>query len=236
MGNKKDLEMSRAVTYTEGKALAGKLGIPFIETSAKTNHNVTEAFHELIRVTPREGQDYKVVILGSGGVGKSALCIQYIQGHFVDEYDPTIEDSYRKQVVISGLPKAKAATNSRTASKNYAFMCKQKIINATIFAEGKPQQQQRKGILGGLFRKNKSTSSSFNGASAVSTTPPSKQKVKKVHVPRANTNVLVLQLGTLGEETTMATGDPCYCGNCKAVLSAASNLEKMKDGTMQWKW
>ena len=112
-----------------------------------------------------------------------------------------------------------------------------KIFIQSFFAEGKPQQQQqRKGILGGFrFRKNKSASSSSAGA--VSTIPPpSKPKVKKVHVPRANTNVLVLQLGTLGEETTMATGDPCYCSNCKAVLSAASNLEKMKDETMQWKW
>jgi GTPase KRas protein len=43
-------------------------------------------------------------------VGKSALTIQLIQSHFVDEYDPTIEgtrpancadpDSYRKQCVI----------------------------------------------------------------------------------------------------------------------------------------
>ncbi|KAF9345815.1 Ras GTPase, partial [Mortierella sp. AD094] len=33
-------------------------------------------------------------------VGKSALTIQFIQSHFVDEYDPTIEDSYRKQCVI----------------------------------------------------------------------------------------------------------------------------------------
>lgn len=36
----------------------------------------------------------------AGGVGKSALTIQLIQNHFVDEYDPTIEDSYRKQVSI----------------------------------------------------------------------------------------------------------------------------------------
>jgi GTPase KRas protein len=40
------------------------------------------------------------VIVGGGGVGKSALTIQLIQNHFVDEYDPTIEDSYRKQVTI----------------------------------------------------------------------------------------------------------------------------------------
>jgi len=44
--------------------------------------------------------EYKLVVVGAGGVGKSALTIQLIQNHFVDEYDPTIEDSYRKQVSI----------------------------------------------------------------------------------------------------------------------------------------
>ncbi|CAF0722820.1 unnamed protein product [Adineta ricciae] len=38
----------------------------------------------------------------AGGVGKSALTIQLIQNHFIDEYDPTIEDSYRKQAVVDG--------------------------------------------------------------------------------------------------------------------------------------
>ncbi|BFZ58936.1 RAS1 protein [Savitreella phatthalungensis] len=45
-------------------------------------------------------REYKLVVVGGGGVGKSALTIQLIQSHFVDEYDPTIEDSYRKQCVI----------------------------------------------------------------------------------------------------------------------------------------
>merc|ERR1712072_781581 len=44
--------------------------------------------------------EYKLVVVGGGGVGKSALTIQLIQNHFIDEYDPTIEDSYRKQVSI----------------------------------------------------------------------------------------------------------------------------------------
>lgn len=46
--------------------------------------------------------EYKIVVVGGGGVGKSALTIQFIQSQFVDEYDPTIEDSYRKQCVIDG--------------------------------------------------------------------------------------------------------------------------------------
>ena len=44
-----------------------------------------------------------MVVVGAGGVGKSALTIQLIQNHFVDEYDPTIEDSYRKQVRLVKL-------------------------------------------------------------------------------------------------------------------------------------
>jgi small GTP-binding protein len=47
-------------------------------------------------------KEYKLVVLGSGGVGKSALTVQFVQGIFVEKYDPTIEDSYRKQVEIDG--------------------------------------------------------------------------------------------------------------------------------------
>jgi GTPase KRas protein len=44
--------------------------------------------------------EYKLVVLGGGGVGKSALTIRLVTDNFLDEYDPTIEDSYRKQVII----------------------------------------------------------------------------------------------------------------------------------------
>jgi len=47
-------------------------------------------------------QEYKIVVLGGGGVGKSALTIRLVTDNFLDEYDPTIEDSYRKQVEIDG--------------------------------------------------------------------------------------------------------------------------------------
>lgn len=48
-------------------------------------------------------REYKIVVLGSGGVGKSALTVQFVQGIFVEKYDPTIEDSYRKQVEVDGI-------------------------------------------------------------------------------------------------------------------------------------
>ncbi|KAL3894727.1 MAG: hypothetical protein SGCHY_005106, partial [Lobulomycetales sp.] len=48
-------------------------------------------------------REYKLVVLGSGGVGKSALTVQFVQSIFVEKYDPTIEDSYRKQVDVDGV-------------------------------------------------------------------------------------------------------------------------------------
>ncbi|KAH3834274.1 GTP-binding protein Rit2-like [Dreissena polymorpha] len=47
---------------------------------------------------------YKIVILGEGGVGKSALVIQFVSHRFTDYHDPTIEDSYQQQARIDGEP------------------------------------------------------------------------------------------------------------------------------------
>lgn len=44
IGNKKDLEEKREVTFKEGEDLARKNGLLFLETSAKTAENVQEAF------------------------------------------------------------------------------------------------------------------------------------------------------------------------------------------------
>eukprot|EP01100_Stratorugosa_tubuloviscum_P011042 TRINITY_DN484_c0_g2_i7.p1 TRINITY_DN484_c0_g2~~TRINITY_DN484_c0_g2_i7.p1 ORF type:complete len:198 (-),score=78.94 TRINITY_DN484_c0_g2_i7:84-677(-) len=44
--------------------------------------------------------EMKVVVLGGGGVGKSAISVQFVSYHFVESYDPTVEDSHRKQIVV----------------------------------------------------------------------------------------------------------------------------------------
>eukprot|EP00028_Trichosphaerium_sp_Am-I-7-wt_P007606 CAMPEP_0168535334 /NCGR_PEP_ID=MMETSP0405-20121227/18595_1 /TAXON_ID=498012 /ORGANISM="Trichosphaerium sp, Strain Am-I-7 wt" /LENGTH=77 /DNA_ID=CAMNT_0008562535 /DNA_START=29 /DNA_END=263 /DNA_ORIENTATION=+ len=45
-----------------------------------------------------------MIVMGAGGVGKSALTIQMTSSRFVVEYDPTIENNYRKQVTVDGAP------------------------------------------------------------------------------------------------------------------------------------
>lgn len=37
-------------------------------------------------------------MVGSGGVGKSALTLQFMYDEFVEDYEPTKADSYRKKV------------------------------------------------------------------------------------------------------------------------------------------
>merc|ERR1711910_97282 len=61
----------------------------------RTKRESTRPIHTRMR-------EDKIVVLGSGGVGKSALTVQFVQGIFVEKYDPTIEDSYRKQVEVDG--------------------------------------------------------------------------------------------------------------------------------------
>lgn len=45
---------------------------------------------------------YKLVVVGDGAVGKSALTLQFTQKMFVEDHDPTIEDSYLQHSEIDG--------------------------------------------------------------------------------------------------------------------------------------
>jgi len=47
--------------------------------------------------------EYRIVVVGAGGVGKSAVTVMFIQGTFLTKYDPTIEDSYMKVVEVDGV-------------------------------------------------------------------------------------------------------------------------------------
>ena len=51
-------------------------------------------------MNPRE---YKAVMLGSGGVGKSALTVKFVTGQFAERYDPTVEGTFESFWITTNL-------------------------------------------------------------------------------------------------------------------------------------
>lgn len=84
VGNKCDMTDMRAVSKEEGTDLAGEYGIPFMETSAKDNINVKEAFLKITRdvvktLDPPEsasggGSGKPVSLKNNGGKKKKGCC------------------------------------------------------------------------------------------------------------------------------------------------------------------
>ena len=58
-----------------------------------------EEFYKIASATNRE-EKVTVSVLGTGGVGKSALTLRFNRDMFVEEWDPTIEDAYRKTIEV----------------------------------------------------------------------------------------------------------------------------------------
>lgn len=214
-----DLEDQREVSIDEIRQLSQELNMPFFETSAKTRTRVDELFYEAARRTvalpdrKRGSIEIRVVLVGGGGVGKSALCISFIQNHFVDEYDPTIEDSYRKQASVPDL---------------HAY------VGQSLDAA--PEKKKKKSW--SFFGKKDSSSSNKVVQSSSPVTEPkrkeeeeeeeSKKKKKKAYsgstLPDPDTNVAVISLGTVLKEAELQPGDAVLCSKCESVLSSVSSV------------
>jgi len=52
---------------------------------------------------PRQQETFHLSVLGAGGVGKSALTLRFVRDYFVQYWDPTIEDAYRKTVDVDDI-------------------------------------------------------------------------------------------------------------------------------------
>lgn len=48
-------------------------------------------------------REYKVVVLGLGGVGKFVFIVQFVMGFFIEKYDLIIEDFYCKEIEVDLL-------------------------------------------------------------------------------------------------------------------------------------
>jgi len=64
----------------------------------------------------------KIVVLGFAGVGKSSLSIKAVTGNFPDEYEPTIEDTWRFDARVSGEHVCLSVLDTAGAEENHALM------------------------------------------------------------------------------------------------------------------
>ena len=204
------------------------------------------------------GREYKLVILGAGGVGKSSICTQFVMNQFIDQYDPTIEDSYRKQVVVKGIPeqrrrrgapggggkktpKKAESTASGATSKSECVCVFGAIDDKALFSE----TSKHRGFLGSLFHR--SSGATPTPASSTPQTMPTLEAMppkvpepteegKTVQVPRCRTNAMLLSLGSLAEESASPReGEVECCLQCGAIVSCLSSLSS-SNGVTLWTW
>ncbi|XP_023698380.1 ras-related protein Rap-2a-like isoform X1 [Paramormyrops kingsleyae] len=101
----------------------------------------------------RDMREYKVVVLGSGGVGKSALTVQFVTGTFIEKYDPTIEDFYRKEIEVDSSPSVleildTAGTEQFASMRDLyikngqGFILVYSLVNQQSFQDIKPMRDQ----------------------------------------------------------------------------------------------
>lgn len=101
---------------------------------------------------PEQSNDYRVVVFGAGGVGKSSLVLRFVKGTFRDSYIPTIEDTYRQviscnknictlQITDTTGSHQFPAMQRLNISKGHAFMLVYSITSKQSLEEIKPIYQ-----------------------------------------------------------------------------------------------
>ncbi|XP_052229570.1 GTP-binding protein Di-Ras2-like isoform X2 [Dreissena polymorpha] len=108
---------------------------------------------------PEQSNDYRVVVFGAGGVGKSSLVLRFVRGTFRDSYIPTIEDTYRqviscnKQVCTLQITDTTGshqfpAMQRLSISKGHAFILVYSITSRQSLEELKPIFEEIREIKG----------------------------------------------------------------------------------------
>lgn len=102
---------------------------------------------------PEPSNDYRVVVFGAGGVGKSSLVLRFVRGTFRENYVPTIEDTYRqviscnKQVCTLQITDTTGshqfpAMQRLAISKGHAFIMVYSVTSKQSLEELKPIFQE----------------------------------------------------------------------------------------------
>lgn len=106
--------------------------------------------------------DYRIVILGSAGVGKTNCVLRFVNGQYRDTYVPTVEDTYRqvvscnKQITTLQITDTTGthqfpAMQRLSIQKGHAFMLVYSITSKQTLEELKPIYHQIREIKGDQY-------------------------------------------------------------------------------------
>ncbi|KAH9509945.1 hypothetical protein Btru_044693 [Bulinus truncatus] len=204
-----------------------KSEIPNAILVANKQDLLTEAtVSSLVHTIPRTSAEYKIVMLGSGSVGKSCITVRFVNDSFVENYDPTIEDSYRKMINVPGLKTITKDEKKKVKWRNRGSYVKVKNHQA----EHPASPIRSRGLFGSvkkMFLKPR-VPSGISGVPAPGSAPPCPKlndAVKKVKEKKTDGNVILIPFKNLADEFQLVTGDPVKCKQCKAVLTSTARLE-----------
>ena len=65
---------------------------------------------------------YKVIIVGPGAVGKSALTLRFMYDEFISDYEPTKADSYRKTMSLDDKQEVAIDILDTAGQEDYAVI------------------------------------------------------------------------------------------------------------------
>ncbi|CAF3666994.1 unnamed protein product [Rotaria socialis] len=105
------------------------------------------------RVMPDQSTDYRIVVLGSAGVGKTNCVLRFVNGQFRENYIPTVEDTYRqvvscnKQITTLQITDTTGthqfpAMQRLSIQKGHAFILAYSITSKQTFEDLKPIYNQ----------------------------------------------------------------------------------------------
>eukprot|EP00794_Sanderia_malayensis_P017884 gene17884-19667_t len=78
------------------------IGLYYRQSGKYKNFECLEVTAMVIKPMQVKIPSVRIVVFGSGGVGKTSLIKRYLNNSFDEKYQPTIEDDYRKVVTYKG--------------------------------------------------------------------------------------------------------------------------------------
>lgn len=82
---------------------------------------------------PEQSNDYRVVVFGAGGVGKSSLVLRFVKGTFRESYIPTVEDTYRQVITCNKNNVCTLQITDTTGSHQFPAMQRLNISKGHAF-------------------------------------------------------------------------------------------------------